>query len=171
MSEVNLSEVSQEGVIPNVTRRRVHARVIGAKKGETKAKEPKVDLQLEIFAPESVNDASGNPVIVAGLKASLSLIYKGKGLPGTLQFHTKMGLPLQFDTDSEEFLNMYVGAGLAFEVFLSSEETVLTEMSEDGTKQIPVVDSDTGEPVKGGYRWKTIWASDIGKKVVDPNAV
>lgn len=175
MQTLSLAEVPQTGTVPNVDRLRVRARIVSAKPGETKKKEPKFDLGLEIFSPEKIKDADGKIIVIAGAKVTLSLMFDGKGKAGTAQFHDKMGLPLEVSADSPEEFNqkmqeLYMGNNLAVELFLSSEPATESEYSESEGKAVPVTD-DNGNPVVSGFRWKTIWSSNVVGKTEDPNAV
>lgn len=148
---------------PLVQKLKVSLRVIGAKVGPSKSSgSNQVELQLEIFNPDTVN-IGGQTYSIAGQKTKMYLPLEKN--PGeVLKFHTIMDLPVDIDTDDITGDFYAVDHHLAFEALLSSEESKKQAYDENEGK-VTALRDENGNEVKGSPQWQLVGVRDIIRAV------
>lgn len=171
MAKLNEAAAAQEaenpvkvGQVPPVQKLRVELRIIGATRAASRnSGRDQVTLDLEIVRPE-IATIHGASYPLAGQKTKMYLGLEGKGLPQTLEFHRKLELPEDVDTDDINEAFYTGGDPIVFSALMSSEDTSMMEFNPETQKNdLPVKDKN-GNEIKG-RRWALLSTFNILERV------
>lgn len=163
--QVNLADTkSPRVVVPPDFRDTVTLRVKKYTFAKSKSSgKDQIELLCEIAHPDSV-ELDGQKYILAGQEMTfylgLSDEVKGKAkqsqLANTLEFHRKLGLPEEIDTDNLPYEN------LLFEFWLTSTEQQLKRKTNTGGDYEVILDPSTGKPRTLGWQWNNFVQNVLG---------
>lgn len=133
---------------------------------------PMVTLDCEIVSPSPVALADGSSAEIAGKKFQIHLVLTGELQPdgksykgpisNVLDLHDKLGIAGDLDTENPP-LDSY--RGVSFAAILDSEEEVALQRRLPGEKVGKPILDDNNQPVKLGWKLKTVWPNAILGKV------
>ena len=130
--------------------------------GKSSSGRDQVTLSTEIIAPDKAI-IDGQEYILAGqdgpsfyLGISDERVGNAKMSPlaALKEFHTKLGLPMELDTDNLPY------EGLCFEYWLQAREKNMQK--KEGNKWVPVIDQVTGKPKTMGWEWSNFLGNVMG---------
>jgi hypothetical protein len=129
---------------------------------------PQITLVTEIVKPDSV-EQDGVSYVLAGQEITFYLGLsddkhpkaKQSPLAATLEFHTKLGLPTEIDTDNLPY------EGLLFEFLGSTKENIAQRRTKDG--EYETVFDENGKPRTLGWEWNNILANVLGPSTLSTN--
>ena len=118
-------------------------------------------LECEIVAPDKSN-IDGIDYVIAGQEINfymgISDEVVGKAKSSSLaqlkEFHQKLGLPMEIDTENLPY------EGLCFEYWLTSSEKTLQR--KEGNKFVAVIDPTTNKPRTLGCQWNNFLGNVLG---------
>lgn len=125
--------------------------------GATSKSEPfnkRLDIEVQILAPDTVQNANGTFSRPAGVKGPLRLSFSDKAMQGTIDALTKLGVTLPppqptLEADIEAITKAAVEQ-LSMKVFDMTVKSKREAMLDSGTGQ-PMLDS-RGQPIQGPER-------------------
>jgi len=136
--------------------------------GKSRGGNDQITLVTEIIKPEDV-ELDGVKYVLAGQEITfylgLSDEVRGKAKSSPMaafkEFHTKLGLPMEIDTDNLPY------EGLCFEFYGQTQEQVVQRPGPGG-KFEPVLGED-GKPRTLGWQWSNYLSNVIGPSSLSTN--